>query len=287
MMRHKGAALRHIRHLSAKARPSCKDDLLASIISVGTLDRRTGARDTAGMHFMAVRRLLKSSGGPLAVKSLLLSRVMVFFECIYGTTPQSYIWDENDLHGLIQEYNGFLQRLWNFWKSLSAISHLRTEPSDTQPLHPICLRPDSILLAIVSRYPGPADASPDQILPQHRLELICQLTCLITLASIVLDYANEFADLQTYMDSLHQMIEDLKLAGQSSNNVMWQIQINDHSDDHTKRIWRSASYAWVTKHTPWNIQIQMKAWLLDFLTGEQVEKKKPWRLDPFHFSYAT
>ena len=287
MMRHKGEALRHIRLLNAKASHSRKDDLLASIISIGTLDRRTGAKSTAGMHYLAVRRILKTTGGPLAVRSLLLSRVMVFFECIYGTSPESYIWDESDLGELIQEFNSFLSRLWNFWKSLFAILHLRTESSETQRLRSFHLQPGSSLLAIVSRQPGPADPFPEQVLPQHRLELICQLTCLITLAAIILDCANEFAPMQTYMDSLHNMVEDLKLAGQSSNNVMWQIQINDHSDKHSKRIWKSAGYAWVMKHTSWNVQNQLKRWLLDFLTGEGVEGRKAWKLNPFHFSYAS
>jgi hypothetical protein len=288
MMRHKGEALKHIRQLSAKASKSRKDDLIASIISMGTLDRRTRASSTAGMHYRAVRRILKNTGGPLAVSSLLLSRVMVFFECIYGTSPESYIWDESDLKDLIVEFNAFPARLWKCWKSLRSMSSLlHTKVAGGLRQEYSCLRRSSSLFATISKPVGPTEPFSDQVLPQHRLEVICQITCLITLAGIVLDNIDDLEELQMYIDSLERMVEDLKLAGQSSNNVMWQIQINDHSDRHSKRIWNSASYAWVMKHTSWNVQGQLKKWLFDFLMVEDVEGKSAFKMDAFHFSYAS
>ena len=134
MMRHKSEALRLIRALSAKSSPNRKDDLIASIISLGTLDRRTGSSDAAGMHFMAVRRILKATGGPLAVRSLLLSRVMVFFECIYDTSPESYIWDEADLRQLLPDLNTFLVESGHFGSRPPHLLSSALETASTQPL---------------------------------------------------------------------------------------------------------------------------------------------------------
>lgn len=284
VMRHKGEALKMVRVLSTKASPKRKDDLLASIISLGTFDRRTGAQETAGMHYQAVRRILKSTGGPLAVNSVLLSRVMCFFECIYGTSPESYIWDDTDLKRLVSGLNDFLHKLWEFWQSLSTIGTLtarRVEDGQTAPLHSFGLQSRSILLSLLERQP-PSDAD---ITQQRKLELIFQVTCLLTLTTIALDLANDFRSLQLYMDGLHATMEDLRLAGQSCNNAMWQIQVNDHSEPHSRRIWRAASYAWVMKHCSYNVQLSLKEWLLGFFTGKPVDK--PYRLDPFHFSYAS
>lgn len=281
VMRHKGEALKLVRGLSTASNPKRKDDLLASIISLGTLDRRTGASSSAGMHYAAVRRILKVTGGPLAVRSLLLSRVMVFFECIYGTSPESYVWDQSDLPRLLKDLNQFLDRISRLQKSSSDINALREDSNASDKLHTLCLKPGSTLLSIVSKQPK----DPSDIKHPQRLELICQLTCLLTLAAIMLDHSNSYETLRTYMNNLHKMIDDLKLAEFSSNNVMWQIQINDHSDKHSRRIWRAASYAWVMKHTTYNVQNMMKDWLLHFLTGKPFEK--PLRLDPFHFSYAN
>jgi hypothetical protein len=308
VVRHKGEALKMVRVLSAQASPKRKDDLLASIISLGTFDRRSGSQEAAGMHYQAVRRILKTTGGPLAVNSVLLSRVMCFFECIYGTSPESYIWDESDVKRLVNGLNGFLRTLRNLWKSLAAISEMTgkivdedydeqvegdvdekegddtgesAEPPDTKPVHSFVIQPGSTMLALITRQPPP-DAELTQL---RRLELIFQLTCLLTLGAITLDLASDFHALQTYMDGLHKSIEDLRLAGHSCNNVMWQIQVGDHSEAHSRRIWRAASFAWVMKHCSYNVQLSLKQWLLAFFTGKQVAKS--FRLDPFHFSYAS
>ncbi|KIW38454.1 uncharacterized protein PV06_09415 [Exophiala oligosperma] len=285
VMRHKGEALKMLRVLSTKASPNRKDDLLASIISLGTFDRRTGAKDAAGMHYSTVRRILKSTGGPLAVGSVLLSRVMCFFECIYGTSPESYIWDESDLDRLVKGLNGFLFGLWELWKSLSTISGLTAVTSKTAGpprIHSFGLQLDSSLLSLVERRP-PLDA---ELTQQGRLEMIFQVTCLLTFGMVTLDKAGDFRSLQEYMDGVHKQVDDLHLTGQSCNNVMWQIQVNDHSAEHSKRIWKAASYAWVLKHVSYNVQVSVKEWLLAFFKGEPVTEKQ-FRLDPFHFSYAN
>ena len=242
------------------------------------------------MHYQAVRRILKSTGGPLAVNSVLLSRVMCFFECIYGTSPESYIWDESDVKRLVSGLNAFLRTLWDFWKLLSTISSMMERPEEetgswkepeTRPIHSCGLRPGSTLLDLVTRQPPP-DA---ELTQQRRLEMIFQITCLLTLAIITVDFADDFRSLQLYMDGLHQSIEDLRLAGQSCNNAMWQIQVNDHSEAHSRRIWRAASFSWVLKHCSYNVQLALKDWVLGFFTGKPVEKA--FQLGPFHFSYAS
>ncbi|KIX01522.1 uncharacterized protein Z518_09248 [Rhinocladiella mackenziei CBS 650.93] len=284
VMRHKGEALKLVRVLSTKLSPKRKDDLLASIISLGTFERRTGSSDNAGMHYSAVRRILKSTGGPLKVNSVLLSRVMCFFECIYGTSPESYIWDESDLKRLLNSLNNFLFKLWEFWQSLSTISVLTSrsiEGRRTIPIHSFGLQPGSALLLVVERRPSPMA----EITQLRRLELIFQVTCLLTLAIITIDHASDFRTLQQYMDGLHKMMDDLQLGGQSCNNAMWQIQVNDHSEEHSRRIWRAAGYAWVMKHVSYHIQETLKDWLLGFFTGKPADKV--YRLDAFHFSYAS
>ncbi|ETI26435.1 hypothetical protein G647_03212 [Cladophialophora carrionii CBS 160.54] len=295
VVRHKGEALKLVRLLSSKLTPKRKDDLLASIISLGTFDRRSGSQEAAGMHYQAVRRILKSTGGPLAVNSVLLSRVMCFFECIYGTSPESYIWDESDVQRLVHGLNGFLKKLREFWQSLSTINALTArlaededgeardltgKEAEPRPIHSFGIRPGSTLLGLVSRQPPPTA----ELTQQRRLEMIFQLTCLLTLGMITMDLANDFRALQAYMDGLHASIEKLQLAGLSCNNAMWQIQVNDHSEPHSRRIWRAASFAWVMKHCTYSVQLTLKDWLLAFFTGKPVQK--PYRLDPFHFSYA-
>lgn len=284
VVRHKGEALKLVRSLSIKSNPKRKDDLLASMISLGTFDRRTGSKEASGMHYAAVRKILKSTGGPLAVNSVLLSRVMCFFECIYGTSPESYIWDETDLTRLLTGLNRFLSKLWELWQSLSTIRELTNRPlvsHQSAPIHSFNLQPDSTLLSLVERQPPPGA----EITQQRRLEMIFQLTCLLTLAMITMDYADDFRSLQQYMDNLHKTMHDLQLAGQSCNNAMWQIQVNDHTEPHSRRIWRAASYAWVMKHVSYNVQLTLKDWLLAFFTGKPVGKE--YRLDSFHFSYAS
>jgi hypothetical protein len=201
--------------------------------------------------------------------------------------------------------NGFLKTLRSFWQSLSSIGAMTTEsPGDSSstidamtpevskddgtgkqaeatPTHSFGLQTGSTLLELVGRQPPPVA----ELNQARRLEMIFQLTCLLTLGMITTDLASDFRTLQLYMDSLHKSIENLQLAGQSCNNVMWQVQVSDHSESHSRRIWRAASFAWVMKHCTYTVQLTLKEWLLAFFTGKPVEK--PYRLDPFHFSYAS
>ena len=206
------------------------------------------------------------------------------FDRIIGASPESYIWDEADVKRLLSGLNEFLLKLYEVWQSLSTISALSSgteESVRTIPIHSFGLRPGSTLLSLVERRP-PADA---EITQPRQLELVFQITCLLTLAMVTMEFANDFRLLQEYMDSVHKMIEDLRLAGQSCNNAVWQIQVNDQSGTHSQRIWRAAGYVWVMKHVSYAVQNTLKDWLLGFFTGKPVDKV--YRLDPFHFSYAN
>jgi hypothetical protein len=214
---------------------------------------------------------------------------MCFFECIYGTSPESYIWETSDLQRLVHSLNVFLKQLREQWKRLSdnntdseaERSERKEKQVRTKPKPFRGLQPESMLLEAVDRRP-PAEAELNE---QTKLEMVFQLTCCLTLVMIVMDFAHDLPQLQAYISGLHQSIEDLKLGGQSCNNAMWQIQVNDHSAAHSKRIWRAASFVWVMKHCSYAIQSSLKEWLLDFLTGKPAGGE--YRLDPFHFSYAN
>jgi hypothetical protein len=217
MMRHKGEAIKQVRLLNSRPPyPARKDDLIASMISLGTLDRRTGDTSTSGMHYKAVRRMLKASGGPLAVQSLLLSRVMVFFECIYGTSPESYIWDHpSDLKGLTFQLNNFLAETWKCWVHVSKhhniLGPLSTQESESTGKQRFYLKPGTPLHTILTRSPIPSNEQQQQPTSLQRLELMNQLTCLLTLTALFLDHlpTQRYAKLTLTITDLERSIAAL------------------------------------------------------------------------------
>ena len=131
VVEHKTVAIHRIRQLSAKKTPN-KDEVIASIIALGTLDMRMGSTESADMHYYAVRRLLKEIGGPMSIKDLRLKRVMCFFECIYGTVRNSYIWDRSDFAGILERFNEYLTEIWKTWKERSITPELSSHSSFSQ-----------------------------------------------------------------------------------------------------------------------------------------------------------
>lgn len=290
MLRHKVEAIRLVHGTSVQynqsKEPKLKDDLLASVMALGNLDRRSGSAESADMHYTAIRRLLKATGGPLAIKNPMLNRVSVFFECIYGTSPQSYIWEKDDFAGLLAGTNDFLRQIRKVSDEPSATDKgkgkLEAEsPASTFP-GAFCLRQETALYICLSK--GPNDSS--NLTRQDRLELIWQLTCLLMLAALVVDYHDDPNQLQAYMSNVYKIVADVKLsAAETSNNVMWLMQISDLSEEHSRRILRSAESAWICKHLKYDTQASVKIWLLQFLTGQRMTQ--PFILDIFHFSYAS
>jgi hypothetical protein len=274
MLRHKVEAIKLVHDTSAQynqsREPKLKDGLLASIMALGNLDRRSGSADSADMHYTAIRRILKATGGPLAINNPLLNRVSVFFECIYGTSPQSYIWEKADFPRLLARTNDFLRQIKNILNEPIATEKGKGRLDAESPAiafhSAFCLRQETVLYICLSK--GPHDSS--NLTRQDHLELIWQLTCLLMLVAIIIDYRDEPYRLQAYMDNIYKVVEDVKLSpAETSNNIMWLIQISDLSEEHSKRILRSAESAWVYKHLKYDMQAALKRWLLKFLTGHK------------------
>jgi hypothetical protein len=119
IVEHKTHAIHRIQQLSKmkdNTGPGSQDELVASIISLGTLEMRMGSTESGDVHYSAVRRLLKSIGGPMNIRDLRLTRVMCFFECIYGTPRNSYIWEKDDFGGILERFNEYLAQIYEIWK---------------------------------------------------------------------------------------------------------------------------------------------------------------------------
>jgi hypothetical protein len=290
MLRHKVEAIRLVHGTSVQynqsKEPKLKDDLLASVMALGNLDRRSGSANSADMHYTAIRRILKATGGPLAIKNPMLNRVSVFFECIYGTSPQSYIWEKADFSRLLISTNDFLRQIRKVSNGPSATGKdkgkAKAESPDCTSPEGFCLRQESAVYIYLSKTPR----DPSNLTRQDHLELIWQLTCLLMLAAIVIDYEDDPIQLQSYMSNIYKAVDDVHLsASETSNNIMWLIQIGDLSESHSKRILRSAESAWICKHLKYEMQTSLKNWLLQFLTSQKMEQ--PFILDLYHFSYAS
>jgi len=290
MLRHKVEAIRLVHGTSVQynksKEPKLKDDLLASIMALGNLDRRSGSASSADMHYTAIRRLLKATGGPLAINNPMLNRVSVFFECIYGTSPQSYIWEKVDFARLLNGTNDFLRQIREISIEPPASDKGKgsvTDDSsgDTSP-GAFSLNRESTLYFCLSKEPR----DPSNLTRPDRLELIWQLTCLLLLAAIAIDYHDDSEQLEAYMNNLYKGVEDLRLsANETSNNIMWITQVSDLSEAHSKRILRSAESAWICKHLKYEMQASLKEWLMRFLAGEKMVD--PFTFNLFHFSYAS
>lgn len=289
MITHRGEAIQSVRTLSGRSARGTEDLLMASIVGLGFLDSGAGAEDTALMHFKAARRMLKSMGGPLKFRNVLLSRALLHFECTHRPTSQSYLWDPEDFSHLHHEMNGFFGKLQSMWISLTGQNARSPQWSTSgsiveagQPLcHDLVLREGSVVRECLSRSPQDR-SSPTQ---QDRQEMIFQLTSLLTICAVLVDKRLDPQAMQDYIDSVLEMIERSQVQGLPSNNIMWLLQINDHSQEHTKRIWAAAGWVWVLKHVNFNVQCMVRDWLMLFLTGKAPVRQL--KLDSFAFSYAS
>ncbi|KAK5074149.1 hypothetical protein LTR64_006705 [Lithohypha guttulata] len=298
VMRHKGEAIRLVKHMSIAIERKTQgiDMLIAAIVSLGTLDTRTGAKDTASVHFMAVRQLLRSIGGPLSIKSVLLSRVMLHFETLYSSTTTSYVWDKTDTKSLLKKTNVFLDDIWKFWLQLAGSTNVRNSnrPSSSQYSGATTTQRMSSPLAkafILHSYPGlhealsrPLKSEEEDLTPQDRMKLTFQLTCLLTLCHVVLDHQNRPESLKSWMSNISHMVDDAQLTRQPCNNHLWLIQIHDQSSQHNTRVWQCASFVWLLRHFPYSVQKGLRNWLLAFMEGRLVKSSK--NVDSFYFSYA-
>jgi hypothetical protein len=131
VVEHKTNAIQRIRLLSA-SKVNDKDELVASIIALGTLDMRMGLTTSADVHYLAVRRLLKGIGGPMFIRDIRLKRVMCFFECIYGTVRNSYIWERADFGEILERFNTYLADIRETWKARSGTPDSTTTAETSQ-----------------------------------------------------------------------------------------------------------------------------------------------------------
>jgi len=178
--------------------------------------------------------------------------------------------------------NEFLQTSRKIWQGSPRKNQKKAASAPNKAQQYCYLKPDSTLCTSLSR--GPQDETGVSRLA--RLELIWQLTTLLTLAALVVDLHQTRDVLQSYMSNLYKEVENLQLSAlDASNNIMWVTQIGDHSEEHSKRILRVAGWAWICKHLNFSMQVRLKIWLLQFLNGGKVGD--PFRLDTFHFSYAS
>ena len=149
--------------------------------------------------------------------------------------------------------------------------------SQLTPLDSFGLQPGSSLLSLLERQPPPVRG----LAQSQSMELMFQIPCLLTLAIVKVDLADDPESLQLYMDDLHTVVEDRHLIRCSCNNTMWQIHVGGGGDAQTRRVWCAASYAWGIKHASNNVQAALKSWLLSFLAREPM--KRLFRLHPLPF----
>ncbi|KKY26463.1 putative tachykinin family protein [Phaeomoniella chlamydospora] len=308
-LRHKVEAIRRVQKLSLEYNRSntleMKDHLLASIMSLGNLDRRAGAAASADVHYNAIRRILKSGGGPMNITNPPLRRVSLFFECMYGTGPQSYIWDASDFPRLLADLNVFLKAVW------STANRGRLEdspdglPEDRDRKPDLFVEPTSTLYGTLSKLP----ADIFNLTPHDQLELVWQLTSTLFLASLVVDKIQTISQVRTSMANIHNAVErgPQKLqSSEATTNIMWLLfqgigsQFSAFHDpewssaderEHSQRIVKITGWMFVCKYLSLNMRLKLRIWLLQFLTGSEMTpletyKPVPPQLSLFDFSYA-
>ena len=299
-LKYKGEAIKTLQELSVQYNrtmdATTKDKLLASIMSLGNLDRRAGAAESAATHYTAIRRIHKTTGGPLAIKDPALRRVSLFFECMYGTNPESYVYDTSDFSDLLKSFNEILKSVW----TIAAQNPIAHSDSDSKTHRPY-LGPDSRLYAMLSKRPE----DPLHIKPPEQLEMVWQLTCTLMLAAIIVDNYDKATRLESYMESIHRTIEEgpLKLsAGNATTNVMWLLfqgsaasskspWTSEEENEHSGRMLRVVGWMFVCRYLSFTMRMKVKTWLLEVLTASpggtgEAERPKLMQLSLFDFSYA-
>ena len=82
--------------------------------------------------------------------------------------------------------------------------------------------------------PTKGETDPAAIARPRRLELVSQLHCLLLLAAVVVDTQSDVAILGLFVAILAAELDRLELSPkETSNNIMWLLQISDRSDAHT------------------------------------------------------
>ena len=321
-LRYKVDAIQAIQRLSVEYHNSddvtIKDALLASIMSLGNLDRRAGAAESADVHYKAIRQILKSTGGPLAIGNPALRRVSLFFECMYGTSPNSYVWEQSEFPTLLEDLNGFLGAVWDMWSTETSRPFQeedKSSPSEDHHAAPGQVHIPSFYLSDESTLSSTllkAPLDPFSPKPADHLRLVWQLTSTFMLVAMVVDFRNDLRQLRSRIIKLHRKIEEgpPKLSVRDpTTNIMWILFQGDgigpsgtftaswssaDEKQHSKRIVRVASWMFVCRYLTFNMRMKVKTWLMQFLTGasnvnvlDSEHEMRPLKLNLFDFSYAS
>ena len=122
---------------------------------------------------------------------------------------------------------------------------------------------------MLAKDPTKGETDPAAITHPQRLELIWHLHCLLLLAAVVVDMQSDVAILSAYIANLVAILDKMELSPkETSNNIMWLLQISDQSEFHSRRILHAAGWGWVCKHVDVRMQRKLKEWSLSFLKGE-------------------
>ena len=85
-----------------------------------------------------------------------------------------------------------------------------------------------------AKEPTKGETDPAAIARPRRLELVSQLHCLLLLAAVVVDTQSDVAILGLFVAILAAELDRLELSPkETSNNIMWLLQISDRSEAHT------------------------------------------------------
>jgi hypothetical protein len=123
--------------------------------------------------------------------------------------------------------------------------------------------------------------------------LIWDLACLFCLSSIATSPSftpppsnPSSSPLHTYMAHLSHIVRTANLHfSENNSNLMWLIQTNDGSAEHTARMWEVASFTWVCKHLNGRVRRRLREWVWGFLCGAECKGKEV--LTGFDFSYHS
>jgi len=126
--------------------------------------------------------------------------------------------------------------------------------------------------------------------------LIWDLACLFCLSAIVVDFhsvlpvdepgGRPHRALASYMSKLSKIVADANLhVSENNSNMMWLIQTNDATEEHSRRMWEVAGFTWVCKHLNVRVRRALRGWVWAFLVGGKCQKRIT--LSAFDFSYDS
>ena len=286
-LRFQGEALKAIRTLSAGERPTSKDDLLAVTHNIALLSCRYSPEATAEVHLGATRRLIRQRGGPLHIENSDLEHIMLTYEAGLMAKRGSTVWSIADFPAKLGQLNEFLEMLHKVWQRLLKPARITSVLSKFRPLPLPYLQPTSVLYYWLTRDTRSKKAGVYQDIPEYNH----QMASILILASIYVDMHQQPIRLFEYKLEVERRIRDAQLdaaEGHGSTNIAYIMQDTEcclRSDDFRKLQWAAVGLLWVTKFLRVEKKVDLKDWLVSFLTGVPVQPVLRYTI--FDFSYAV